>query len=130
MIIAAPDAVSGLADNGRGASVMGLIGALPPKSQAAILAAPDEPCRGLADERTGRWDDGADRGAAAGVAGGDLLRAVPDAVWGLAYNGQGAWVIGADRGAAAGVAGGDPRRARRRGGPAPITDGAPFGSSG
>ena len=40
-ILAAPDAVSGLANNGQGASVMGLIGALPPKSQAAILAAPD-----------------------------------------------------------------------------------------
>ena len=29
--LAAPDAVRGLADNGQGASVMGLIGALPPK---------------------------------------------------------------------------------------------------
>jgi HEAT repeat protein len=87
--LTAPDAVRWLAIKGHGAAVMGLIKALPPEWQAAILAAP-EAVLGLAKD-----------GQVAAVMGliealppesQEAILAAPNAVSGLAHYGQGAAV--------------------------------------
>src|ERR1700693_1590708 len=84
-LLAAPNAVWGLADNGQAAEVVALVKALPHDAQTAILAAPNA-ARGLAEN-----------GQAAEVVAlvkplphdaQTAILAAPDAVWGLARNGR------------------------------------------
>jgi hypothetical protein len=89
-LLAAPDAVRGLAYNGKAAEVVALVTALPRGAQSAILAAPDA-VRALANNGQAAAVVALVKALPPGAR--TAILAAPDAVWGLAWNGQAAEVV-------------------------------------